>query len=122
MKTITCSDCGRERKTRNKTTKYCLLCRYARNLKWLKETTVECALGDHRFAPLKRGDEVCGKCDMITSDFEPIADCSFCDRKEVPIVCEDIRVCKHCATDPDQRKKFRNAVLLKQKLVIEGRA
>lgn len=122
MKTITCSDCGAERKTKYANVKYCLVCRTARNMKFLKETRATCVLCDEKFAPLKRGDEVCGKCDDITSAGDPVGNCGLCGDEEVPILYRDIAVCRPCSTDPGKRKDFRQRVLRKRKIQMDANA
>lgn len=122
MKTIICEDCGAERKTRYSNTKYCLVCRMARNLKFIAAATSKCGVCDKSFAPLKRGEVLCGECDDIPASGDPRGTCGLCKATDVPIVNEDISVCKPCSTDPEKRTELLAAVMMKRKLRKEGKA
>lgn len=122
MKTIHCSDCGQARKTRYSNTKYCILCRMARNLKFIGETILKCKACGEEFAPLKRGDIMCGKCDNIPAAGDPHGECGLCHSVAVPIVNEDIAVCHPCSTDPSKREIFTAALFQKRRLRMEAHA
>lgn len=121
MRTITCADCSRERETRYANTKYCLVCRLARNLQFLGERTSQCIVCENRFAPLSRNDDLCGVCDNFPASGEPTGTCALCETIDIAILNEDVSVCKRCAKDPEKRVLFRKAVILKRQRAMESK-
>lgn len=114
MHTITCEECGHERKTRRSNTKYCRPCRILRNITYIGDTTGTCLVCENRFAPLQRGEQICGKCDSRAGLPDPHGDCALCGAKDVSLVDSQIAVCVGCGTDVEKRQVFRAALIKKQ--------
>lgn len=120
LRTIECADCGAPRKTRKANTKYCAICRLIRDLKYIDKATQKCIVCDNRFAPLQRGEEVCGKCDLVPAYGDPRGKCALCETDDARLVNKDVNVCRECSTDPEKRTLLRRALILKQQKIIKG--
>lgn len=121
MNIIKCQECGSERQTRWSNTKYCLVCRYLGNAKYLAEhnTTLECWECSTVFAPLKRDDKFCPECAPM-SQSHPHGHCNLCSRDDQPLLARGIKVCRGCAYDPDKRQVFIKALGQKKRALIEN--
>lgn len=101
MATINCADCGAERHTRWRNTKYCRPCRILKNLQYLLNWTTKCWVCDAEFAPLSREDRFCPRCDPRPATQEH---CALCDRDDQKLIDREIACCRECAADPKNRK------------------
>lgn len=111
--TITCEDCGKEVSTPRRNTKYCIVCRLFRNTVFIGHRTKVCVECEKRFAPLNRGDVLCGGCDFTKKFVE--GSCALCERKSERLLHPDLKVCSMCATDPDKRTLFQRALAKKRR-------
>lgn len=107
MAIIQCADCGEERRG-PKNTKYCHMCRLARDAEFWTGKTVKCRK-DHggcgqAFAPINRNDSLCGKCNPGVSAWR--GNCVLCGKDDTYRVMRTLAVCKSCARDPAKRVKF----------------
>lgn len=109
---ITCENCGRERETRYKNTKYCLVCRLLKNLNYIGTRRQKCPSCGETFAPLHRNEVMCGKCNPKFAVGKPRGVCGFCE-EEKDLILDSVRVCHPCATDPDNRERFLVALVQK---------
>lgn len=117
---IKCSDCGAPRLTRWKNTKYCFLCRLIRNLEFVGDKQSKCIVCDQAFAPLKRGDDLCGHCDTIPLFEDCVGKCAFCKEDDQPLVGPEIAICIGCAKDGKIRKNVRKALLIRRQRIMSG--
>lgn len=117
---IECADCGAPRLTKRKNTKYCRVCRLIRNIEFIGADTVDCLGCDTPFAPLKRGEDVCGKCAVAGPAGDPRGTCAFCEVENASLVDSNISVCRVCATDPTKRVLFKKALVKKQIAIRSG--
>lgn len=116
--TITCADCGQPYETARKNTKYCRVCRLARNLAFLKDSTYTCFVCSEEYAPLERQPEswrVCGPCEPRAWPHDHAGDCALCGEHSDRLIHEDIAVCRSCAFDPEKRPLMFKAILKKQR-------
>ena len=117
---IHCEDCGAPRMTRYTNTKYCEICRLARNLKFVGDRTQKCLVDQCVFAPVKRGQELSLTCDTYSTPGGMEGTCGLCETEEARLYGEHIRVCTKCLDDPKRRPEIYGMLLLKQKLIREG--
>ena len=104
MHVITCCECGSERQTRWRNTKYCLVCRYLRNTKYIRDREIkkDCVECDSTFLPLKRDDAFCPECAMV-SQAHPRGTCGLCKSTDQPLLARGIKICHACAYSIEQR-------------------
>lgn len=114
MDTRTCVDCGSEFGPHHKKQTYCRVCRLYQNFKFLGTTTQKCWECEGKFAPLQRGDVICGGCDDTARSTDVAGACSFCKKEQLALLHEDVTVCRSCATDPRHRAKFYRALANKR--------
>jgi len=111
---IECADCGEHYTTRRANTKYCVICRWLRDLLYIGARTKKCWLCDTEFAPLSSKGELCGTCDTVPRRSHVEGKCSFCEQDKPNLLHEDLRVCVPCALKPENRKTLIRALLKKQ--------
>ena len=102
MATIHCEDCGAERKSAPSNTRYCVPCRFLRNVEYWAAHPRKCGDCKDKFAPVDRADYYCGPCNLGYSGWR--GHCKLCQTDDVYLVHKDIAVCKDCARDPKQRR------------------
>lgn len=117
---IRCEDCGAPRMTRYANTKYCEICRLARNLKFVGDRTQTCLLDKKVFAPIKRGQELSLTCDPYSTPGGVEGTCGICEQDGQRLYGEHVRVCTECLDDPKKRPTIYGMLLLKAKLIREG--
>lgn len=110
---IACADCGSEHEASNRTTKYCNVCRVFRDLAFVGTTTKNCFACSEAFAPIRRKDELCSKCDYNHRVYGT-GTCGICKAENVSTIRMDIAVCVDCMRDPNQRRTFMKAMAKKR--------
>lgn len=119
LQIIHCEDCGSPRLTKYANTKYCEICRLARNLNFMRGQKFTCAVSKNRFAPIKRGQIVSLTCDPYALPGSVEGTCGICE-KDGKLYGEHVRVCVECLDSIDKREEIYGMLLLKQKLIKEG--
>jgi hypothetical protein len=100
---ITCADCGAERTTARKNTKYCEQCRLLRDMVHMgADKKRKCILCDAVFAPLHARDEVCAEHDTNHPQRYPIITCGA-SGKEGPQVRDGLQLTLESAKNPEYR-------------------
>lgn len=120
MKTIVCADCGESRRTARGNTKYCYPCRLLRNVAWIGLTQSKCEVCQRDFAPIYRGEYLCGECDTARAPGDPHGNCAICHAENAPLVDSRVLVCRRCSKDPEQRRTFHSALIKKQRASKEA--
>lgn len=115
LHTIKCENCGSPRLTRRKNTKYCRLCRILKNLEYLDTWEETCIACENRFAPLQRGEDLCGDCAIFPAQGDPKGPCAICHEQDARLMEANINVCQACSTKPENRKILIQS--LKKKIV-----
>lgn len=104
MADITCEDCGLEFQSSRDNAKYCRVCRLFRNLVFIEARTYDCWACGGEFAPLERNQKFCGDCNTVRSAHDAPGTCSFCKEKTEQLLHKEVKVCRKCATDPENRQ------------------
>lgn len=108
---ITCEDCGQPYTAIRKNAKYCRVCRLLRNAIYLGDRTQTCLICEQDYAPLQRDKlSICGSCNPNSYKHDVEGTCVFCKTKDGRLIHEDIKVCRRCAQDPEQRELFIKAL------------
>lgn len=111
MATITCADCGDERRGTPKNTLYCKRCRALRDLDHWRLLTRRCAQCREPFAPLGRTDMHCGTCNPGLQAYSGPCVLAPRDRPhEGRYASPILPVCSKCARDPRQRRNLIRAL------------
>lgn len=108
LRFINCADCGRQRATKRRNTKYCSLCRLMRDLQFVQARLHKCWLCEVRFAPIGGRDNACPDCMYVPKSFG-VEECAFCHQAK-PRANPEIAVCHSCARDPKLRPKLINSL------------
>jgi hypothetical protein len=107
--TINCADCGAERTSFQKNTKYCVPCRIYRSLVWMGQNRGDrprpCLVCDTVMVPLQRGDDLCAKCDVTWLDRVTPGVCQLCTLGN-GLLHPDLPVCLSCAKTAACREAF----------------
>lgn len=111
---ITCEDCKSQYSTRRANTKYCPICRWLRDLKFIGGRTRKCWLCDTEFAPLSSKSEMCGSCDDVPRRSHVAGECGFCKQEKPNLLHDDLHVCVSCALNPECRRTLVMALKKKQ--------
>lgn len=103
---IRCRDCGDERTTLYRNTRYCMSCRLLRDLAWLDVAELRTCRSNScnaAFMPVGRKDLYCGKCagQMAQSHGR----CLFCKTEPAPLH-RSMGVCTSCVRDPGERVRI----------------
>lgn len=114
---IECADCSTVRYTRYKNTKYCELCRFLRNLKFIGERTKKCAVSEKPFAPIDRNQFVSLKRDPYSRPGGLDGECGLCNKKDVWLMGNMIHICRECVDDPNRRSEIIGLLLRKQEYI-----
>jgi hypothetical protein len=128
---IKCQDCSAEFTTAYAQTKRCPVCRTLKALDYVAEAhgygfTIECyGQCGNTFAPLElqreRKNSHAGNRHKYCADcVRPYAtdatgECAYCGRDVANLLHESIKVCRHCATDPYNRKQLVQHLRQKQR-------
>jgi len=112
MATITCSDCGNERRDVPRNTRYCKRCRLLRDIAYWVTRFKACRGCGKAFAPLSRPDNRCTACNPGIHGQE--VDCKLCKRRDLRLIA-GIPVCAGCLRDPKRRQDLFDALLKGQK-------
>jgi hypothetical protein len=107
MATISCTDCGAERKQCPKNTLYCKACRLLRDLDHWTSNRRQCRDCRAAFAPIGRTDYRCSSCHP-GSRLRQIT-CVLCRTDGAPLL-SGIPVCDQCLRAPAKRKKLFEAL------------
>lgn len=115
---ITCVDCQHPYETIRKNTKRCRVCQIVRDLQYMaaknKVLKLTCVVCDVEFWPLSsEKTPFCGECNRVPSPLNVRDHCDWCDRDNVLLVHDDVRICRGCATKPDNRPRLLKALTLK---------
>lgn len=111
MATISCEDCGLNRRGPSNT-KYCHLCRLLRNVEYYTTKTLDCQECRANFMPVKRGDPWCGNCALGQTANR--GSCTLCGEQDTYRIMASVAVCERCARDPAHRRQFIRGMRLKQ--------
>lgn len=117
---IHCEDCGAPRMTKYGNTKYCEICRLARNLNFMKGQKFKCGVSGKRYAPVKRNQGVCLECDPYSTPGGPQGDCPVCGTDDTRLYGEHVRVCVSCMDSIEKRPTIYAALLKKQAQIKSG--
>lgn len=107
---ITCADCGANRTARIRTTKYCRLCRFARDLEayanpqTLDGKMKDCYNCNDSFLPVSRGDSICGPCTVAPLRRRGV--CVNCNQPDSHLVHDEVPFCATCARSRENRLKL----------------
>lgn len=112
---ISCEDCGNRYETNRKNTKYCRVCRVFRDAVYNASNTKKCVSCEEKFAPINRGDMLCGRCNFAR---KIEGTCALCEKKKEDMVHESIAVCWPCATDPVKRPVLIRALAKKRRATM----
>lgn len=110
MLEITCMDCGAKRMARIRTTRYCRLCRFARNLEAYANPATQrnkikdCCNCHKPFLPISRGDALCGPCSIAPLRLR--GTCVNCEQPDSHLVHEEVPFCATCARTQENRWKL----------------
>ncbi len=107
MATISCTDCGAERKQCPTNTLYCKSCRLLRDLAHWASNRRTCRDCRASFAPIGRTDYRCSSCHPGTRG-RTVA-CVLCRAYGAPLL-HGIPVCAECIRSPLKRKKLIEAL------------
>lgn len=103
---IRCRDCGDERTTLYRNTRYCMSCRLLRDLTWLdvsEQRPCRANSCNAAFLPVSRKDLYCGECagGMVGTHGR----CSFCKTDPAPLH-RGMAVCASCVRDAGERPRI----------------
>jgi hypothetical protein len=103
MATITCHDCGDQRRSVPSNTRYCKKCRVLRELVYWHRRTRHCRECEREYAPLSRTDYWCSKCDPGLE--HKTGPCGLYPNKphEGAPTFAQIPICAGCFRDPRKR-------------------
>lgn len=123
MATITCENCGAERKNTPSNTKRCRICVAHHSLtfmmKWNESHETKCVLCRKPFNPEKRSVELCATCDVLVNDTHLLRDeCGICKGETPPNdlynrdrgynqVVPGVKACRACFQSPDKFTRHR---------------
>jgi len=117
---IHCEDCGSPRLTKYANTKYCEVCRLARNLNFMKGQKFTCGVSGNKYAPIKRNQSVSLTCDPYSTPGGVTGECGVCNTKNARLYGEHVRVCVECLDSIEKRGLIYAALLSKQRQIIDG--
>ncbi len=101
---IDCRDCGDERTTLYRNTRYCMSCRLLRDLAWLEAVERKCRSNscDAAFLPVSKKDLFCGPCaGLMVAEHGP---CLFCRSDPAPLH-RGMSICTTCVRDAGERAR-----------------
>lgn len=115
--TIRCADCGHEAKAPNKQTKYCSTCRLAKQAAWHDGRLLTCGCGAEYVSWPGTGHgmmRTCGTCFEAASSAggrESVpGHCNLCERDDVPLFTQHMRVCYPCLQSPANMAKVKAGI------------
>lgn len=117
---INCVDCGWPRITARKNTKYCYVCRLARNLAFAKDRTFKCVDCGKTKLQVTRNEDLCKECDEYSTPEGVVDHCAFCERDDQRLLGNTTRVCVSCIHDPRKRSSIRTALKHKINAIKSG--
>lgn len=117
MARIICRSCGEPRDRCPSNTRYCKECRLLDNAAfWASQSPRNCLNCEQEYRPIERSDAYCGACRHDNPLHE--VDCALCDRTAVPPWRTGLKVCLHCAYDPEKRTTLLRALKARRKARI----
>jgi hypothetical protein len=109
--------CGMPYETIRQNTKRCEVCRIYQSMFFVQNgpaSTKACEVCERDFAPIKRGEFVCGHCDPLGSRNYTEGTCSFCKEHKGNLLHKDLTICLGCARDTEQRRRVLKAIAVKR--------
>lgn len=110
---IRCEDCGDRYETKRSNTKVCGACRMLRDFIFIKSGRSRCVLCDNHFAPLYRGDWLCGNCEADRLRNRESVHCPVC-KEYGPAWRDGVRACVRCLKAPAHRRTLTQALAARQ--------
>ena len=110
-----CQDCKGEYTTLHPRAKYCPVCRTYKNVLYLLQRLYDCWACGNQYAPLERNDKLCGRCSLtVKRRHDTKGTCRLCHEKSEQLLSPEVRICRPCATNPDNRQAFIRALAKKR--------
>lgn len=116
---IQCVQCGSDHEAAKRNTTHCNVCRIVRDLAFIGPLTKKCFMCQDKFAPMNRNDNLCAKCDYNHKSYGQ-GTCVLCKKPDMQLIRMDVSVCTTCARDPEQRRRFVEGAMKKQRKLREN--